>query len=276
MSTMSHLVSPTQLHYSAPIPQGAMEASTPTPDDKPSPSSTPSKPQESRKRKPWGADVGEIKIVIPPRKRAKTAEEKAQREQERTIRNRKAAEGSRQRSKEQYRLIQDQRDSLQQVTNELHQENKFLREALAKAGITLPPAFTFDCELLSVKPEQEVISDAAKKKKTKECSGTPGPTSAPTPVTHIKVEPISSLPTPPSQQYSPPMNAHDNFNSTPCTLSSGTFSPQSGSQDTPATPYIDSFERPHSAVVFYLARRACRSMFHRFSRSLLRSCHVWR
>jgi len=40
----------------------------------------------------------------------------------------------------------------------------------------------------------------------------------------------------------------DNYNSTPCTSSSGVFSPQTGSQDTPATTISGSFEQLHSAV----------------------------
>jgi transcriptional activator HAC1 len=52
-----------------------------------------------KKRKAWGQPIPEFKVVLPPRKRAKTAEEKEQRKNERVIRNRKAADKSRQRQK---------------------------------------------------------------------------------------------------------------------------------------------------------------------------------
>ncbi|EXJ58457.1 hypothetical protein A1O7_05882 [Cladophialophora yegresii CBS 114405] len=52
-----------------------------------------------KKRKAWGQPVPEIKQILPPRKRAKTAEEKEQRKNERILRNRRAADKSRQRQK---------------------------------------------------------------------------------------------------------------------------------------------------------------------------------
>src|SRR5271170_4363319 len=58
----------------------------------------PSEPLK-KKRKAWGQPIPDFKIVLPPRKRAKTAEEKEQRKNERVIRNRKAADKSRQRQK---------------------------------------------------------------------------------------------------------------------------------------------------------------------------------
>lgn len=69
----------------------------------PSPSSDSLTPQPEqpgkKKRKAWGQPIPEFKVVLPPRKRAKTAEEKEQRKNERVIRNRKAADKSRQRQK---------------------------------------------------------------------------------------------------------------------------------------------------------------------------------
>src|SRR2546423_12278793 len=52
-----------------------------------------------KKRKAWGQPIPDFKVVLPPRKRAKTVEEKEQRKNERVIRNRKAADKSRQRQK---------------------------------------------------------------------------------------------------------------------------------------------------------------------------------
>lgn len=74
--------------------------------DYPTPSTTsqaasspaPTEPPK-KKRKAWGQPVPEIKQILPPRKRAKTDEEKEQRKNERILRNRKAADKSRQRQK---------------------------------------------------------------------------------------------------------------------------------------------------------------------------------
>ena len=60
---------------------------------------TPTEPSNKKKRKAWGQPVPEIKQILPPRKRAKTAEEKEQRKNERILRNRRAADKSRQRQK---------------------------------------------------------------------------------------------------------------------------------------------------------------------------------
>jgi len=68
-----------------------------------SPGSTNATPQPEqsgkKKRKAWGQPIPDFKVVLPPRKRAKTVEEKEQRKNERVIRNRKAADKSRQRQK---------------------------------------------------------------------------------------------------------------------------------------------------------------------------------
>ena len=74
------------------------DQSTATPSttaDSPLPEAGPLK----KKRKAWGQPIPEFKVVLPPRKRAKTVEEKEQRKNERVIRNRKAADKSRQRQK---------------------------------------------------------------------------------------------------------------------------------------------------------------------------------
>ena len=67
-----------------------------TSSDYPSPQS---EQPTKKKRKAWGQPIPDFKVVLPPRKRAKTQEEKEQRKNERVIRNRKAADKSRQRQK---------------------------------------------------------------------------------------------------------------------------------------------------------------------------------
>jgi hypothetical protein len=59
----------------------------------------PSDQPQKKKRKAWGQPVPEIKQILPPRKRAKTAKAKEQRKNERILRIRRAADRSRQRQK---------------------------------------------------------------------------------------------------------------------------------------------------------------------------------
>lgn len=78
-----------------------------------------------KKRKAWGQPVPEIKQILPPRKRAKTAEEKEQRKNERILRNRRAADKSRQRQKA---AVAD----LEVKTSRIENENALLRDMLAR------------------------------------------------------------------------------------------------------------------------------------------------
>ncbi|KAK5080212.1 transcription factor that binds to CRE motif [Exophiala xenobiotica] len=93
-----------------------------------------------KKRKAWGQPVPEIVPILPPRKRAKTAEEKEQRKNERILRNRRAADKSRQRQKA-------QQAGLEQQNKDLLSENAQLKEVLRKAGIqftfTPPPSVDY-------------------------------------------------------------------------------------------------------------------------------------
>ena len=84
----------------------------------PSVASSPAPEPSKRKRKQWGQPIPEINPVIGPRKRAKTAEEKEQRKNERILRNRRAADKSRQRQKQAQAVLQ--------------QENEHLRHELAQ------------------------------------------------------------------------------------------------------------------------------------------------
>lgn len=98
-----------------PTPSATSQAeSTPPPTDPP-----------KKKRKAWGQPVPEIKQILPPRKRAKTAEEKEQRKNERILRNRRAADKSRQRQKA---AVAD----LEIKTGRIERENALLRNLLGK------------------------------------------------------------------------------------------------------------------------------------------------
>ena len=98
------------------------ELDTPTPSDFTGDGQSP-EPSQKRARKPWGQPVEPFEKIIGPRKRAKTEQEKDQRAKERILRNRKAADASRQRRK-------DEQDRLQRRIAELEADlevyqNKF-------------------------------------------------------------------------------------------------------------------------------------------------------
>lgn len=82
-----------------------------------------------KKRKAWGQPVPDIVPILPPRKRAKTAEEKEQRKNERILRNRRAADKSRQRQKA-------AQADLEQQNKDLLVENAKLKALLSQHGIT--------------------------------------------------------------------------------------------------------------------------------------------
>ena len=67
-----------------------------------------------KKRKSWGQVLPEPKTNLPPRKRAKTEDEKEQRRIERVKRNRLAAHNSRERKRQEYELLQAEKDQMEQ------------------------------------------------------------------------------------------------------------------------------------------------------------------
>ena len=89
----------------------------------PAPSTTESKPV--KKRKSWGQVLPEPKTSLPPRKRAKTEDEKEQRRIERVKRNRLAAHNSRERKRQETEHLQQQKDALEN-------EMALLREKAAR------------------------------------------------------------------------------------------------------------------------------------------------
>jgi hypothetical protein len=77
----------------------------------PAPTNSEGKPV--KKRKSWGQVLPEPKTSLPPRKRAKTEDEKEQRRIERVKRNRLAAHNSRERKRQEYEVLQDQKDQME-------------------------------------------------------------------------------------------------------------------------------------------------------------------
>ncbi|KAL2001781.1 hypothetical protein VTN02DRAFT_1244 [Thermoascus thermophilus] len=86
------------------------------------------KPEEKKpvkKRKSWGQELPIPKTNLPPRKRAKTEDEKEQRRIERVLRNRAAAQTSRERKRLEVEKLEGEKKRIEQ-------QNEFLLQRLAQ------------------------------------------------------------------------------------------------------------------------------------------------
>ncbi|KAL4987748.1 hypothetical protein BDW68DRAFT_103021 [Aspergillus falconensis] len=86
------------------------------------------KPEEkkpAKKRKSWGQELPVPKTNLPPRKRAKTEDEKEQRRIERVLRNRAAAQTSRERKRLEMEKLENEKIDMEQ-------QNQFLLQRLAQ------------------------------------------------------------------------------------------------------------------------------------------------
>ncbi|KAL8729582.1 MAG: hypothetical protein Q9166_004662 [cf. Caloplaca sp. 2 TL-2023] len=79
-----------------------------------------------KKRKSWGQELPTPKTNLPPRKRAKTEDEKEQRRIERVLRNRQAAQSSRERKRQEVEKLEGEKTSIEE-------QNKMLKERLMAA-----------------------------------------------------------------------------------------------------------------------------------------------
>ncbi|KAF5971942.1 transcriptional activator hac1 [Fusarium bulbicola] len=106
----------------------------------PSPSPTPEK-KTTKKRKSWGQVLPEPKTNLPPRKRAKTADEKEQRRVERVLRNRRAAQSSRERKRQEVEQLEKRNKDLEAAIQQAEQMNARLMDELAqmRKANGLPP-----------------------------------------------------------------------------------------------------------------------------------------
>ncbi|KAI4681111.1 uncharacterized protein J4E88_005617 [Alternaria novae-zelandiae] len=138
--------SPSPAHHSS----NSSEAS-----QTPAPESNGSKPV--KKRKSWGQVLPEPKTSLPPRKRAKTEDEKEQRRIERVKRNRLAAHNSRERKRQEYEVLQTEKDELEanmqaykQKMAEMEAELRYFRSKYPGEApqpvfdLATPPRDTFD------------------------------------------------------------------------------------------------------------------------------------
>ena len=103
--------------------------------------STPQTPSESspapekkpvKKRKSWGQVLPEPKTNLPPRKRAKTEDEKEQRRVERVLRNRRAAQSSRERKRQEVEGLEQRNKELQEALRQSQAANIALMNELRK------------------------------------------------------------------------------------------------------------------------------------------------
>ncbi|KAF2865904.1 hypothetical protein BDV95DRAFT_585345 [Massariosphaeria phaeospora] len=92
-----------------------------TPAGQPAPLTPPaSEGKAAKKRKSWGQVLPEPKTNLPPRKRAKTDDEKEQRRIERVKRNRLAAHNSRERKRQEVEALQGEKDKVEADLHAAH------------------------------------------------------------------------------------------------------------------------------------------------------------
>lgn len=88
--------------------RGESTSGTPAPEKKP-----------VKKRKSWGQQLPEPTTNLPPRKRAKTEAEKEQRRVERVLRNRRAAQSSRERKRQEVEKLDEEKQQLERTLRDM-------------------------------------------------------------------------------------------------------------------------------------------------------------
>jgi transcriptional activator HAC1 len=124
-----------------------LSASTPAPETPSADADTPEK-KPVKKRKSWGQVLPEPKTNLPPRKRAKTEDEKEQRRVERVLRNRRAAQSSRERKRQEVEGLERRNKELEAMLRDAQQANRALVAELCKVrgpnGALSRPPTSFD------------------------------------------------------------------------------------------------------------------------------------
>ncbi|TVY21548.1 Transcriptional activator hac1 [Lachnellula arida] len=97
--------------------------------------------KQVKKRKSWGQQLPEPKTNLPPRKRAKTEDEKEQRRVERVLRNRRAAQSSRERKRQEVEALEAEKRQIERRNQDLemrlaHMEEQYLRVTQELAQVT--------------------------------------------------------------------------------------------------------------------------------------------
>ncbi|KAF8427846.1 hypothetical protein EV426DRAFT_371072 [Tirmania nivea] len=96
------------------------------------PEPTPEK-KPVKKRKSWGQELPKPTTNLPPRKRAKTEAEKEQRRIERVLRNRAAAQSSRERKRKEVEALEDVKNDLASQNERLKADNAHLATIVQQA-----------------------------------------------------------------------------------------------------------------------------------------------
>jgi len=98
-----------------------------------------------KKRKSWGQQLPEPKTNLPPRKRAKTEDEKEQRRVERVLRNRRAAQSSRERKRLEVEKLEAEKQAVERRAKDLElrlqameERNAMLTRQLQQLGGSMP------------------------------------------------------------------------------------------------------------------------------------------
>ncbi|KAK3331304.1 hypothetical protein B0H66DRAFT_95043 [Apodospora peruviana] len=116
---------------------------------------TSSDKKPTKKRKSWGQVLPEPKTNLPPRKRAKTEDEKEQRRVERVLRNRRAAQSSRERKRQEVEGLEQRTKQLEELLRQSEARNQALLNELQKVagasldGLKQSPVVTFSQPLFS-------------------------------------------------------------------------------------------------------------------------------
>ncbi|KAL9021718.1 MAG: hypothetical protein Q9185_001082 [Variospora sp. 1 TL-2023] len=126
--------------------------------------------KKPKKRKSWGQELPVPKTNLPPRKRAKTEDEKEQRRIERVLRNRQAAQSSRERKrqeveklegeksaietqndmlKERLMAVEHEKFKLKQQLSQLAAENAALRSGSSPSRASLAPSPNLAADLFN-------------------------------------------------------------------------------------------------------------------------------
>ncbi|KAK2025172.1 transcriptional activator hac1 [Colletotrichum zoysiae] len=134
-SASDHTVDPSDMMTPPPFKDDEDAAVSVSPSTTPAPPGTgsaSSEKKQTKKRKSWGQVLPEPKTNLPPRKRAKTEDEKEQRRVERVLRNRRAAQSSRERKRLEVEALERRNKELESALQNVTKANQLLVEELNK------------------------------------------------------------------------------------------------------------------------------------------------
>lgn len=127
--TPSDVMTPQSVHEDKQTPELSAISEEPE-QGTPSPEEESSTKKATKKRKSWGQVLPEPKTNLPPRKRAKTDDEKEQRRVERVLRNRRAAQSSRERKRLEVEALEIRNKELETMLVNAQKANLILVEEL--------------------------------------------------------------------------------------------------------------------------------------------------